>query len=84
MDVTHPQAGGQTLHGHEPSGAGGASGEHGAYVGAEERSIWPVTVALGVLLMGIGVLAWLPIAILGAVVVVVAIGGWLWQPWTPT
>ncbi len=78
-----------------PHSAGGASEHPGAVVtgtgheapaahdAAGEHSIWPIIVALGVLVAGVGALAWIPISILGVAVIVVAVVGWLWQPWEP-
>ena len=54
---------------------------HAQHSPAKEHSIWPVVLATGTLLIGIGLLAWTPLAVLGAGVIVAAIVGWLWEPW---
>jgi hypothetical protein len=64
-----------------PTGATTPSGEHSAHSAAGEHSIWPIVLALGVLIVAIGLVAWAPIAVAGAAVVVGGIIGWLWQPW---
>jgi hypothetical protein len=61
--------------------ASGSPGSHTSHTAASEQSIWPVVLALGVLIAAIGLLAWTPIAVLGVAVVVIGIVGWLWQPW---
>jgi len=48
---------------------------------AHEHSPWPILVAAGLLMVGVGVLhSWLA-AVVGGAVLLVAVIGWLWQPW---
>ena len=48
---------------------------------AHEHSPWPVLVAVGLLMVGVGVLhSWL-VAGIGGAVLLGAVMGWLWQPW---
>lgn len=46
-----------------------------------EHSPWPAVLAVGLLLVAVGLLSHWLIAALGAVVLLAAIVGWLWQPW---
>jgi hypothetical protein len=46
-----------------------------------EHSYWPVVLAFGLLVVGIGFVSTLIIAAVGAVVVMVAIVGWMLEPW---
>ncbi|MHB0869237.1 MAG: aa3-type cytochrome oxidase subunit IV [Chloroflexota bacterium] len=55
----------------------GMPGEHEA----SEHSIWPVVLSIGLLLLAMGLLNHIVLAAVGAIVVLVAIVGWLWQPW---
>ncbi len=48
---------------------------------ASEHSPWPMVLALGLLLVAVGVLNQWLIAVLGGAVILAAIVGWLWQPW---
>jgi hypothetical protein len=80
LNVTDNHAAGEA-HPGEAAGSGASPGDHASHSAASEHSIWPVVLALGVLIAAIGLLAWTPIAVLGAVIVVSGIVGWLWQPW---
>jgi cobalamin biosynthesis Mg chelatase CobN len=46
-----------------------------------EHSPWPILVAVGLLLVAVGILHQWLIAGLGGIVLLVAVVGWLWQPW---
>lgn len=46
-----------------------------------EHSIWPVVLSIGLLLLSLGLLNHSVVAAIGGVVILVAIVGWLWQPW---
>ncbi len=46
-----------------------------------EHSFWPIVLAVGLLLVGVGILNQVAIAALGGILVLVALVGWLWQPW---
>jgi hypothetical protein len=61
-----------------PAPHGGAAEQHEA----SEHSFWPFTLAIGLLLIGIGLLSTLAIAVVGVLVMLAAVVGWLWQPWT--
>ncbi len=56
----------------------GAEGVHKA----SEHSIWPFVLACGLLLIAIGAMGPVPIAAIGVLVALVAVIGWMWQPWT--
>lgn len=47
-----------------------------------ERSLWPFVVALGLLLVGAGLLSHVAVTVLGAIIVMAAAIGWMWEPWT--
>lgn len=60
--------------------------EAGAHMELEEEpsgsSLWPFTVAVGTLIIAAAVLSRTPVLLgLGVVVLVVAVIGWLWEPW---
>ena len=59
----------------------GDAGEPKEERAPSEHSFWPVVLALGLVLVGFGVLTSLVVAALGGIVVLVAVIGWLWQPW---
>ena len=46
-----------------------------------EHSFWPVTVALAVLLVGIGFISHYLVSVVGAVLLMAAIIGWFTEPW---
>ena len=48
---------------------------------ASEHSIWPFVLAVGVLIVAIGLLASIALCTLGGVVVLVAVWHWLSQSW---
>ena len=48
---------------------------------ASEHSIWPFVLAVGVLIVAIGLLASIALCTLGGVVVLVAVWQWLSQSW---
>ncbi len=72
---THPEA-------REPEAAHPSDKSAEGVHEASEHSIWPFVLACGLLLIGIGAMGQLPIIAAGAFVALVAIVGWMWQPWT--
>jgi hypothetical protein len=46
-----------------------------------EHSFWPVVLAFGLLVVGIGFVSNLIVAAVGAAIVMAAIVGWMWEPW---
>ncbi len=55
---------------------------HAAHVEVSEHSIWPLVVAVGLLFIGLGFLVALPVTALGVVIELVALIGWMWEPWS--
>jgi hypothetical protein len=46
-----------------------------------EHSYWPLVLAFGLLVVGIGFVSTLIVAAVGAVIAMAAIVGWMWEPW---
>ncbi|MGI5836715.1 MAG: cytochrome c oxidase subunit 4 [Chloroflexota bacterium] len=47
-----------------------------------EHSFWPILLSAGLMLVGIGILTHMIVALVGGVVGIVALIGWLSEPWT--
>lgn len=48
---------------------------------ASDHSPWPFLLALGILVIGVGLLYQIAIVALGVALCLAAVIGWLWQPW---
>lgn len=58
--------------------AGHKEAEHRA---ASEHSPWPFLLAVGMLIVSVGLLYQIAIVAVGAALCLAAVIGWLWQPW---
>ncbi|GEM_PF-6376429 len=47
-----------------------------------EHSLWPPILSLGLLLVGLGLIIHIALVVLGALIVLSSVVGWLWEPWT--
>lgn len=74
---THPEATEHQQTDGVSHSAEAKAGEHSI----SENSPWPVVLALGLLLLTVGLLSHLVISVVGGVIVLVALVGWMWQPW---
>jgi hypothetical protein len=46
-----------------------------------EHSYWPIVLAIGLFIVGVGFVSSLIIVAIGAAVVMASIIGWMWEPW---
>ncbi len=75
---THPEPAEEWATHTRPAAGEAAPAEHVH----SEHSFWPLVTALSLLIIGVGLLSQPILVALGAMVLMVALVGWLWEPWT--